>query len=72
MLEQSVPEGLHPVEGHMTHAGAVHEELQPMGRTHFGEVCGGLSPMGRSPQAGAGEECEEEGVTEWQSQHVMN
>ena len=24
-LEQSVPEGLHPVEG--THAGAVHEEL---------------------------------------------
>jgi len=23
-----------------THAGAVHEELQPMGRTCFGEVCG--------------------------------
>ncbi|KAK4830648.1 hypothetical protein QYF61_012491 [Mycteria americana] len=28
MLEQSVPEGLHPVEG--THAGAVHEELPPL------------------------------------------
>ena len=27
MLEQSVPEGLQPMEG--THAGAVHEELQP-------------------------------------------
>jgi len=43
MLEQPVPEGLHPVEG--THAGAVHEELQPMGRTHIVEVCGELSPV---------------------------
>jgi len=43
MLEQPVPEGLHPVEG--THAGAVHEELQPVGRTQAGEVCGELSPM---------------------------
>jgi len=34
MLEQSVPEGLHPVE--KTHAGAVLEELQPMGGTHVG------------------------------------
>ncbi|GAB0180379.1 zinc finger and BTB domain-containing protein 5 [Grus japonensis] len=49
-LEQSGPEGLHPMEG--THAGAVCEEPQPMGRTHVGEVCGG-------PHAGAGEECEE-------------
>jgi len=43
MLEQPVPEGLHPVGG--THPGAVHEELQPMGRTHVGEVCGELSPV---------------------------
>ena len=41
MLEQ--PEGLNPVEG--THAGAVHEELQPMGRTHVGEDCGELSSV---------------------------
>ena len=47
-LEQSAPEGLHAVEG--THAGAVCEQLQPMGRTHVGEVCGGLSPMGGTPQ----------------------
>ena len=43
MMEQPVPEGLHPVG--RTHAGAVREELQPMGRTHFGEVCGELSPV---------------------------
>ena len=45
-LERSVPEGLHPVEG--THAGAVCEELQPVGRTHVGEVHGGVS-HGRDP-----------------------
>jgi len=39
-LEQPIPEGLHPVEG--THIGTVHEELQPVGRTH---VCGELSPV---------------------------
>jgi len=44
MLEQSVPEGLHPVE--RTHAGAGREELQPVGRTHFGEVHGGWFPVG--------------------------
>jgi len=43
MLQQPVSEGLHPVEG--THAGAVCEELQPMGRTHFEEVRGELSPV---------------------------
>jgi len=51
MLEQPVPEGLHPMEG--THTGAVCEELQPLalgkfvekGRTHNGEVCGELSPI---------------------------
>ena len=48
MLEQSVPEGLHPVDG--THTGAVCEELQPVGRTHIGEVCGGLSPVGGTPR----------------------
>ncbi|GAB0181827.1 zinc finger and BTB domain-containing protein 5 [Grus japonensis] len=56
MLEQSAPEGLHPMEG--THTGAVHEELQPMGRTDVGEVHGGLSPV-EGPHAGAGAECEE-------------
>ena len=48
MLGQSVPEGLHPVEG--THAGAVCEELQLIGRTHVGEVHGGLSPVGGTPR----------------------
>jgi len=43
MLEQPVPEGLHPVA--RTHNGAVCEELQPVGRTQFGEVCGELSPV---------------------------
>ncbi|KAK4807207.1 hypothetical protein QYF61_024327 [Mycteria americana] len=33
MLEQSVPEGLHPME--RTHAGAVHEELQPFWAPHY-------------------------------------
>ena len=28
-----------------THAEAVHEELQPVGRTHVGEACGELSPV---------------------------
>jgi len=42
-LEQRVPEGWHPVEGNF--AGAVHEELQLVGRTHAGEVCGELSPV---------------------------
>ena len=32
-----------------THAGAVHEELQPVGRTHIGEVREGLSPVGGTP-----------------------
>lgn len=40
-LEQSVPEGQHPVEG--THAGALCEEHQPTGRTQFGKISGGLS-----------------------------
>jgi len=44
MLEQSVPEGLHPMG--RTHAGAVHEELHPIGITHVGEVCGELCPVG--------------------------
>ena len=48
MLEQSVPEGLHPVE--RIHTGAVCEELQPVGRTHVGEVREGLSPVGGTPR----------------------
>ncbi|PKU37806.1 hypothetical protein llap_11890 [Limosa lapponica baueri] len=43
ILEQSVPEGLHPME--RTHARAVLEELQLMGRTHIGEFQEGLSPF---------------------------
>ncbi|KAK4832383.1 hypothetical protein QYF61_022238 [Mycteria americana] len=61
MLEQSVPEGLHPIG--RTHAGAVLEELQPMGRTHVGEVRGGLSPLGGTPRSSR-EKREEEGVAE--------
>jgi len=47
MLEQLVPEGLHPVG--RAHTGAVCEELQPVGRTRVGPVYGGLSPVGGSP-----------------------
>ena len=43
MLEQPVPEGLHPMG--RTHAGACREELQPVGRNHVAEVCGELSAM---------------------------
>jgi len=32
-----------------TSARAVHEELQPVGRTHAGGVCGGLSPVEAIP-----------------------
>jgi len=28
------------------HAGAIHEELQLVGRTHIGEICGELSLVG--------------------------
>ena len=48
-LEQPVPEGRHPVEG--THAGTVHEELQPIGRTH-----GELSPVKGTPRWSRGRE----------------
>ena len=48
MLEQSVSEGLHPVE--RTHIGAVCEELQPVERTHLEEACGGQSLMGGTPR----------------------
>ena len=44
MLEQSVPEGLHPME--WKQAGAVHEALQHVGRSYAGGVRGRLSPMG--------------------------
>jgi len=47
MLEQSVPEGLHPVE--RTHAGAVCMVLKPLGRSHIGEIHRGLLPVGRTP-----------------------
>lgn len=43
MLQQTIPEGVQPMEG--THAGADNEELQFVGRTHVGEVCGRLFPM---------------------------
>jgi len=38
---------MRPVE--RTHAGAAHEELQPVRRTDIGEVGGRLSPMGGTP-----------------------
>ncbi|GAB0179878.1 hypothetical protein GRJ2_000453100 [Grus japonensis] len=46
-----------------THARAVHEELQPMGRTHVGEVHGGLTPVVGTPQWSS-EACVEEGAAE--------
>jgi len=59
------------VEG--THAGAIREELQPIGRTHVGEVHGGLSSMGGTACWGRGRVS---GVLlrgkEWQRQCVMN
>jgi len=55
MLEQSIPEGLHPMEG--THTGAVCEELQTVGRTHAGEVLGELSPLGWTPRWSKGRVC---------------
>jgi len=62
----SLPEGLHPVVG--THAGAVHEELQSMGRTHTGEVRGGVS-HGRDLTLKQGKSVKS---TQRQKQHVMN
>jgi len=47
MLDQSVPEGLHPME--RSHTGRVREEMQPVGRTQDGAVCGELSPVGGTP-----------------------
>lgn len=41
MLEQLVPEELHPLED--THTGEVNEEIEPVRRIHTGEVCGELS-----------------------------
>lgn len=46
MLEQFVPEGLHPMGRDPTRAIL---ELQPMGRTHTEAVHEGLSPVGGSP-----------------------
>lgn len=45
MQEQSVPQGLHLMEGTFE---------PPMGRTHVGETCGGLSPVEGIPPAGTG------------------
>jgi len=67
MLEQPVPEGLHPVEG--THAGAVCEELQPVGRTHVGVAHGELSPVGGDPTLEQGQRVRRK---ERQRQHVVN
>jgi len=39
-----------------THAGAVNEELQSMGRIYVGEVRGGLSPMGGTTRLSRGRE----------------
>lgn len=54
--EQSVPKGLYSME--KTHSRAIHEELEPLGRTHNGkfvEEC----LMWKWHHTGTGEECEE-------------
>lgn len=66
MLEQSVPEGLHPTEG--THSGVACEELQPVGKTYDGEIHGGPSLVERhlTPKQGRSvwSPPSQEGVTE--------
>ncbi|KAJ7407660.1 hypothetical protein BTVI_62499 [Pitangus sulphuratus] len=50
-LEQPIPDGLYPTG--RIYAGAICEELQPVGSTGFftvGEVHGGLPPMGGTPR----------------------
>ncbi|PKU43806.1 hypothetical protein llap_5872 [Limosa lapponica baueri] len=47
MLEQPVPEGLHPME--KTHTGPLHEELQSGRRTHIGRVHEGPTARGGTP-----------------------
>ena len=46
-----------------THAGAVLEELQPVGGTHAGAVCKGLYPVGGTPHRIRGGD-EKEGAAE--------
>jgi len=46
-LEQSVPEGLCPMEG--THLEQFVKSCSPVGRTHIGAVHGELSPVGGTP-----------------------
>ena len=60
-LEQSVPEGLHPVE--RTHAGAVLEELQPLEGPKLELLMKDCLPWER-PHVWVGEKCEEEGESE--------
>ena len=55
--DQSIPEGLHPVE--RICAGAVCKELQPAGRNHIGEIHEGLY-LWEPLQAGAEKQHEEE------------
>lgn len=54
MLEQSVSEGLQPVE--RTHTAAICEELQPVGRMTVEEVNGRLS-TGEGSHTGGRKEC---------------
>jgi len=61
MLEQSVPEGLHPVK--RTHTVAVCEELQLAKRTSLEKLMEDCLSWVR-PHAGAGEEYEEGGEAE--------
>jgi len=48
-----------------THAGAVHQELQPTGKTYVGEVHGELYPVGATP-------CWKSVRKKEQQRHVMN
>lgn len=62
-LEQSIPEGWHPVES--THAGAVLEELWTMGRAYTAEGHEGLYPMGRDPTLEQGKKMGEKEQQRW-------
>lgn len=63
VLEQKEPTWKHPFPKELysverTHAGAVHEGQQPVGRSHVGEVHRELAPMEGVP-CWRGEGCEE-------------
>ncbi|KAJ7401339.1 hypothetical protein BTVI_97035 [Pitangus sulphuratus] len=66
-MERGIHTGVDLLAGFVTvqgtHTGAVHEELQPMGRIDVGDVCGGLAPVEGTP-CWSGEEHEESSLAE--------